>query len=344
MKFQFAGIDRRYLVAGAHLLVGAIFLNLPTLSSSHAPESGQEYLLRLAPPLTALLIFYTNYWFLVPRFIFPRKFVLFAVTNLMVYVVCFFILEENREKAVELGVLKQVRDLDAELIIRMFFSFVASTAVAVAVLISARWFKSESLRKDLQEEHLKSELLNLKNQLNPHFFFNTLNTIYGLIIQDQEKAQSAVHQLSKLMRYLLYDSNEERVPLKKEIDFMHHYIDLMRLRATDKMAISYEFPQVPIDLMVPPLLFISLIENGFKHGSSVDQPSFISIKVEVTDAREIHFQMENTDFAKSDTDRSGSGIGLQNVVKRLDLLYPNKHEFKFKSIDGIFESKIILKP
>jgi hypothetical protein len=343
MKFQFSGKNKRYFEAGVHILVWGIFFNLPLLSSSHPPESRLEYLLRLTPSLASAVVFYINYLVLVPKFIFPKKITLFVLTNIVVYIICIFLMEQSREWAFELGLMKKVPGMDIEIFSRFFFSFVATTGIAVAFLISSRWFKSESIRKDLQQENLKSELLNLKNQLNPHFFFNTLNTIYGLIIQDQEKAQGAVHRLSKLMRYLLYDSNEEFVPLSKEIDFMHHYIDLMKLRSAANMTIEYHFPKAPGNLQVPPLLFISLIENGFKHGSSSDKPS--SILIEMTlEGEDIHFKMKNTDYAKDDMDRSGSGIGLQNVVKRLELLYPGKHQFTFKSEGGIFESDIILKP
>lgn len=344
MISQLTGKNRKYIELGVHLLVWTILLNLPLLSSSHPPESRLEYLLRLTPSIASAIVFYSNYLLLIRKLLFQKKWIAYVALNLVIYTGCIYLLEISRDYAISKDLMQKGPGIDGELIFRLIFSFIATTGISLAILISGRWIKSESIRQDLQQEQLKSELLNLKNQLNPHFFFNTLNTIYGLIIQDQDKAQSAVHRLSKLMRYLLYDTNEEFVPLSKEVDFLLHYIDLMKLRSLPNMTIEYHFPKNPGNIPVPPLLFISIIENGFKHGSSMDKSSSISIEMTVNENNEVDFRMKNTDFAKDDLDRSGSGIGLQNVVKRLELLYPGRHQFTFKSEGGIFESEIVLKP
>lgn len=228
----------------------------------------------------------------------------------------------------------------SDMIMRALIAFTMTTGIAVAIRTTKQWFISEDVRKDLEREHLKSELANLKNQLNPHFFFNTLNNIYGLIIQNQEKAQEAVLQLSKLMRYLIYDSNEKYVSLTKEIEFMHHYIDLMKLRVTNNVKVTYAFPKETSGYTIAPLLFISLIENSFKHGISADKPSEIHMDLKITTEKEVVFSIKNTSFPKKDNDRSGSGIGLENLKKRLNLLYANKHSIDVTS-DADYYSTIL---
>lgn len=224
-----------------------------------------------------------------------------------------------------------------EMMLRAFFAFAMTTGVSVAIRITTKWFRSQDILKDLEREHLKSELANLKNQLNPHFLFNTLNNIYGLIIVNQDKAQEAVHQLSKLMRYLLYESNEKFVPLSREIEFMHHYIDLMKLRINNNVQVAYKFPNESSSYQIAPLLFISLIENSFKHGISLNKPSEIVMTMSISQGKLV-FIIVNTAFPKKDNDRSGSGIGLENLAKRLRLLYPGSHTMNISATQIYYQT------
>jgi len=150
-----------------------------------------------------------------------------------------------------------------------------------------------------------------------------------------EQAKKSIHSLSKLMRYMLYETNMDLVPLSKEIDFMKKYIDLMKLRVSDKTKVSYSFPTEENGIQIAPLLFISLIENAFKHGVSASKESHINIAM-TSEERTVLFTIENENFPKKTDDKSGSGIGLQNVVKRLELLYPNKHSFNTTVNDNRF--------
>ena len=138
------------------------------------------------------------------------------------------------------------------------------------------------MQKETEKEKLNSELAFLKNQISPHFFFNTLNNIYSLISINAEDSQKAVLKLSKLMRYLLYESEQGNTKLSNEIDFMNNYIDLMKLRMNDKVDLTVSFPKKYEDKNIPPLLFIPFIENAFKHGISYREKSFIDINMMVT--------------------------------------------------------------
>ena len=143
------------------------------------------------------------------------------------------------------------------------------------------------------------------------------------------------------MRYLLYDTDTEKVALQKEIDFMTQYIELMKLRFSNKITISYSFPTVPQNIKVVPLLFITLVENAFKHGIPASSEASLSFKMEITDTFLV-FTAKNQNLPKSDSDKSGSGIGLENLSKRLQLLYPDSHSFVYQVKDEIFTAVLTL--
>lgn len=231
---------------------------------------------------------------------------------------------------------------DLEISTRLIMSFLVTTGIAVAIRITSEWFRSETVRKELEQEHLKSELSNLKNQLNPHFFFNTLNTIYGLIPQNTQLAQDVVYRLGKLMRYHLYESNEFMMPLAREIEFINTYVELMKVRVASFVVVESHFPVEGNGIKVAPLLFIPLIENSFKHGISPDKSSSIKISLEIVNRKKIMFVIQNTSFPKKDNDRSGSGIGLENLQKRLGLLYPGRHSFSAHTTPDYYTCSLIL--
>lgn len=196
------------------------------------------------------------------------------------------------------------------------------TAMLLGLNIGAKYyFKTLSDRKRLQElehENLMQQMEYLKYQVNPHFFMNTLNNIHALVDIDPEQAKVTIEQLSKLMRYILYESNQQCVPLEKELAFICLYIDIMRIRYTDKVRIDLALPgQVP-DVKVPPLLFIIFVENAFKHGVSYERDSFIDIRVTLEGER---IELVCNNSRKPNGKDTHGGVGLQNVIKRLQLIY-----------------------
>jgi two-component system, LytTR family, sensor kinase len=202
----------------------------------------------------------------------------------------------------------------------------------------------EELQKETEKEKLNSELAFLKSQISPHFFFNTLNNIYSLISINPEDSQKAVLKLSKLMRYLLYESEQGNTMLSNEIDFMNNYIDLMKLRVNDKVELSVSFPKKYEDRNIPPLLFIPFIENAFKHGISYREKSFIDINMIAT-KESITFRCTNSLLkTKEEASNQQSGIGLENVSKRLNLLFNGRHELKIDKSENTFEVFLTIKP
>ncbi len=203
------------------------------------------------------------------------------------------------------------------------------------------YFKSldDSKRmKELERENLNRQLEYLKYQINPHFFMNTLNNIHALVDIDPEQAKTTIEVLSKMMRYVLYEGNRTMAPLQKETDFIAHYVELMRIRYTDKVRISLslpreaasgiqESPQRLSEIQVPSLLFTTFVENAFKHGVSYQQESFIEVTVRVDEtARQVVFNCNNS-IKPTAEDRHG-GVGLKNAVKRLQLLYGDTYELQ----------------
>ena len=183
------------------------------------------------------------------------------------------------------------------------------------------YFKSRHDAKQLmalEKENLEQQLEYLRYQINPHFFMNTLNNIHALVDIDPEKAKDTILELSKMMRFVLYEGNKEGVPLSREFDFIRHYVTLMQLRYTDKVDVQVDLPAEVPDYQLPPLMLITFIENAFKHGISYQHDSFVHIKADIEGAT-LHFECRNS---KADTpNQDKGGVGLANVKQRLNLLY-----------------------
>ncbi len=215
------------------------------------------------------------------------------------------------------------------------FNALVFTVFALGLRVISRHAEIEKRQKELEKEMLNSELAFLKNQISPHFFFNTLNNIYSLIGISANDSQEAVLKLSKLMRYLLYDSDQGETRLSSEIEFMNNYIDLMRLRLSEKVQLAVSFPEKYENLSIPPLLFISVIENAFKHGISYREKSFVDIRMDVSKEM-INFSCTNSYFKKVNETDNPSGIGLDNLKKRLALLFPDSHKLEIVTSEASF--------
>src|SRR4030042_687636 len=184
------------------------------------------------------------------------------------------------------------------------------------------------MQEEMEKAKLNAELAILKNQISPHFFFNTLNNIYSLISRNNEDSKNAVIKLSKMMRYVLNESGQDNMLLSDEIEFMNNYIDLMKLRIGNKTRLNVNFPAEYKDLMIPHLLFVSLIENAFKYGISVQEESYVYISLECGE-NNILFKCENgLPESNNGTIFTSRGIGLENLKKRLSLIYPDRYELE----------------
>ncbi|MBU2938517.1 histidine kinase [Lacinutrix sp. C3R15] len=318
----------------SHILVWLVLFSMPYLLSYGQEQEINRIIAHFwIPLLFYACIFYINYFIFIDRFLFPKKTTQFILIN--VVIIAFFIFLKEQIEVTFFEELNKKRPDTAEgngppfkmFVYIQMLSYMAPLLFSIAIKTTKRWVKTENERKEAINFKLKSELQHLHYQLQPHFFFNSLNNIYAMVDISPDRAKTSIHSLSKLMRYMLYETNVESIPLSKEIDFMKKYIDLMKLRVSDKTIVTYNFPTEETGVSIAPLLFISLIENAFKHGVSASKPSIIDITMTCHE-KTVLFTIENDNFPKKTDDKSGSGIGISNIEKRLELLYPNKNDFK----------------
>lgn len=294
--------------------------------------------------VSLLLVFYVNYFIFVDHYFFKSKKVMFYFLNLLLIIGLFFlvkhILKLNPFNPIANGVrLREVRS-NTVASIQLILPMVLGIGMCVGLKINKRWNKNELLLQRVKQTQLDAEIKYLRYQVQPHFLFNTLNNIYSLIDSSPNKAKNSIHGLSKMMRYLLHDATTNKVPLAKEIDFLERYIDLMRLRVSSNLTLEKKFPILNQPIQIAPLLLISFIENAFKHGIDAVQPSHIKIDLSI-EKDEIYFYVKNSSFPQKEK-MTDSGIGLENLQKRLELLYPNKFKLAQETGNNIYTAKLIL--
>lgn len=216
-----------------------------------------------------------------------------------------------------------------------FFDMIMIVLIALVVGISTsataiqKWQHDQLLKQELEKDKVSSELSFLKAQINPHFFFNTLNNIYALTLINVDTSRQAIHQLSRMMRYLLYDTQKEQTLLSQEIALVKDYISLMQLRLTKAATVDLNIPENLHDKPIPPMIFLPFVENAFKHGISATQSCFVSISFTQENGA-ITMDLRNSIIKENTVSLDEGGIGLSNTRRRLDLIYPNKHELFIK--------------
>lgn len=209
------------------------------------------------------------------------------------------------------------------------------------VSVVQRWLQTEQNRKETENEKLNTELSFLKSQVNPHFFFNTLNNIYSLAIVKSDKTATAVLKLSSIMRYILAETEQRLVPLQNEIDFIHNYIELQQVRLTNKVKVHFDVSGNTGELLVAPLIFIAFVENAFKYGISTKEESVIDFSLQ-TVANKIEFTARNFIIQSENNLQENTGIGINNVKRRLELLYPEKHHLSYGVKDGFYSVNLTI--
>ena len=286
-------------------------------------------------PLSFLIVFYVNYFFLIPRYLFEGRIKQYLIWNALL-IICIAAGAHLWQEYAFHNYVKGVGEKGGRrqgppkwiFIMRDVFSMILTVGLSAAIKMSGRWVQVEAARREAEKSRTEAELKNLRNQLNPHFLLNTLNNIYALIAFDTEKAQAAVQELSRLLRHVLYDNQQSFVTLDKEMDFIRNYIELMRIRLASNVTVETQFDVNPDSRTeIAPLIFISLIENAFKHGISPTEPSVIRIHVSES-LGEVSCEITNSYHPKNQTDKSGSGIGLEQVRKRLELTYPGQYTWQ----------------
>ncbi len=292
--------------------------------------------------LVNITLFYVNYLVVLPIFLRTRRYWACAISIIALIIVFGFIklgMAVYFKDVLWSGEQKMTENPDfrryylSTLFVSGFFVFISTT-----VKFMGDWFVNEKERRTLANEKLTAELAFLRSQINPHFLFNCLNNIYSLAYQKSDRTAEAVMKLSEIMRYMLYESNDSRVELSREIGYLENFIELQRLRFKGNVYVELTVSGVEQQQQIVPLILIPFVENAFKHGDSSDPEFPIRINIAVRESR-LTFSVTNRMNCQN-KDETG-GIGLVNVQRRLDLLYPGKYRLNI-SRNGIYSAELSL--
>ena len=209
-----------------------------------------------------------------------------------------------------------------------FFNLAVTTMVATSMRIAMYWQKAEEKRLKAEKAQAEAELASLRFQTNPHFLLNTLNNIYALTTFNTQRAQKAIQEMATMLRHILYDNQEPEVSLESEVEFLKNYIELMKIRYDHDIDITFDTTLKANDVKIAPIILTPLVENAFKHGASPDKPSFIHITLKA-DCKHIDFHIENSTLQRIDENHTGSGVGLEQVQRRLELAYTDHYTWQY---------------
>jgi hypothetical protein len=337
------------------LIYGCIWLLLfviPLLNGRQDDLGSWERTVRHWHHLTAyMVIFFVNIYLLAPNFLFKKRYGLYfflaAVTIALVIGTEMILLPRMFGSPAMImppdDIIGRQPLPDGKPPLPQLFDSIIIAVLTVAAgaawQLLSKWLGEERLRKELEKEQLKTNLALLRHQVSPHFFMNTLNNIHALIDINSELAKDAIVRLSTLMRYLLYDSAQGQITLAKEIEFVKSYISLMKLRYPESVNIQVILPENIPEIRVPPMLFISLLENAFKYGISYQEHSYIRIELTALPSA-LAWSIKNSKHAVATRQplqpNDHSGIGLNNLKKSLDLLYGTNYQLSITETDNEF--------
>lgn len=326
-----------------HIVIGGYVIASPLLypSPSMSEWSFNDFLRTLFPVFSVCFIFYLNYFSLIPQYMMKRRHALFWGINVTIAILfCMmhevvFTLTQNAHNIMPPHppggkIEPQMKSWDSVKIIfalRNLFVYIVVVFISIAGALSVKWKAAEIAKNNAILAMKEAELKILKNQINPHFLLNTLNNIYALTDIDKEKARDAIVQLSKLLRYMLYENQENFIPLSKEVDIIHTYIKLMRLRVAESIVVDYDFIKLTEgDAKIAPFMFMSLTENAFKHGIYHPRKSFVKICL-IQSSSHVIFNCINSCKNQEMQDKIDNGLGLKQVAAQLEYFYPNKYKW-----------------
>ncbi len=336
-----------------HLFFCVVVFLVPLLVMSRSGEVDYRfytgYVVRMG---CLMLVLYINYLFLIDRLLFSKKIILYLAINLLLLTGIIFsqnLIADSLWKVVS-GIADVMPDAPEEervgdhkpppLGMRLLGEYVFMmlfVSMSVALKATMRWYRDSINFEKVKASQLEADLRNLRNQLNPHFLFNTLNNIYSLVALDTQKAQDSIHRLSGLLRFVLYENSAQFVPMDKELEFTKNYIDLMALRLGANVRLNVDIRNNNCRREIASLMFMTLIENAFKHGISNSKDSFIEIQIAVDNDNGVLCTVANSTGREQDgIESKNSGIGLTNLRQRLELLYPDAHRLEVKKEDDRF--------
>jgi LytS/YehU family sensor histidine kinase len=346
-KYNFQFSINKHVAGACHMTLWAYMFLSPMTFWRGTGITLPHYLMISMQPLLMMIVFYTNYLYLAPKYFVSGKHRYDLLINIVLISTLGTFLHYWMDWANDIFMPHMRRDTDTlgtfTYILRDSLNLAVFAAGATALALARRWVTADQRLKELEAARAQAELRNLRNQVNPHFLLNTLNNIYALTAFDTAKAQEAIQELSKMMRHILYDYQKPMIPLKEEIDFLENYVKLMRLRLPQSVEVTFNAQETTSSVLVAPMILISLVENAFKHGISPTEPSFVHICISA-DEHQLSCDIQNSNNPKTESDHSGHGIGLQQVQRRLELAYPNRYTWKqgTKENEKIYYSTITI--
>lgn len=336
----------KHLAGACHMALWAFLFLSPLTYWRGTGFEFMHYVMTCMTPLFQMIVFYLNYVVLAPKLFVRGKHRYDLLINIVLLTALGTTLHYWMLYVNSIYVPNARLDEDTigtfSYILRDSLNLAIFAGGATALALARRWVTTDQKLKEVEAARANAELSNMRNQINPHFLLNTLNNIYALTAFDAPKAQEAIQELSKMLRHILYDYQQPTVSLNDEVEFLQNYVNLMRIRLSNSVDVQFQTSIVNPQLAVAPMLFISLVENAFKHGVSPSEPSFIHIKIEGTE-NQIICDIQNSNHPKAASDHSGHGIGLVQVQRRLDLSYPDHYQWEHGPTEnGIYKSRIVI--
>ena len=369
--------SKKKLTVFAHVAVWSCFFMLPYIFSPQPkdiPDNVNKYMISLFIVINLLLLgfYYFNTLILIPKFLFKKKWLIYFSIVAVCFTLFIYLPKEItnaingtneqilraemkqdfkqkrnniladssiEKKAITKLSNRQPRNNALRYFPGSFVVFLLVFSIGVCVSVMQQWFLEQRNKEKVEHEKINTELSFLKSQVNPHFFFNTLNNIYSLAVVQSDKTAPAIMKLSHIMRYILTETQTDRVPLENEITFIKNFIDLQLVRLTDKVKVHFLIEGDTFNKQIAPLLFIPFVENAFKYGVSTKENSEIIITLNVTQDKVV-LNVTNTIVAIDKSLQDTTGIGIANVQRRLALLYPDKHIVEVGKENNLFKAHL----
>ena len=347
--------DKRFYNTLLQVLLWGLFLLLPYFMIPHTPTdpSKQIHVIRELQPhwdlylfltsfslnLCLIIFYYIHNNYLFDRFILKSEasgYIIYSTLVLLSFASIFIISYLIRGQLIQAFYLVD-RPIEVRDVIRSGTWFFMVLFGGIGIKLTELWRQAEKRARDIENEHLRTELSFLHMQINPHFLFNSLNTIYGMSLKKSDNAPKAVLKLSQLLRYMIEETGHNTVPLEQEVTYLNNFIELQKMRSGPSLSVTFDVEGDINGANIAPMLLLPFVENAFKYGLNNSMDSPIQISLSVTKER-IVFSVINRKF--ENMERHSSGIGIPNVERRLQLLYPGKHELRIQDTGDTYFVKL----
>jgi len=331
------------------------FLSLPYFMVPHQSDEGNldNFMRHAAPPadmaanmfisslafnLCLIAFFYIHTYLIFDRLVVKKKYVVYALVLVGSFMLIFFT-SRIFKRSVFQSIPFMLRPVSFREFTRALTWYLLILFISLGVKLLMQLRQAEQRAREIENAQLRTELSFLHAQINPHFLFNSLNTIYSLALKKSDTAPTAVLKLSHLLRYMVDDANREQVSLEQEVNYLNNYIELQRLRSTDQLAVNFNVTGKISSTQIAPLLLLPFVENAFKYGISNNEPASIDILLE-RNTTALIFSVSNRKIELGESD--STGIGINNVKRRLELLYPGKHNLEIQDKPDSYSIKLII--